>query len=257
MNRLTKFDKFSALTGEFMQRGVRTNFFKSREQIERAISDGSVYYELCETSLLLIFSGKVDKLYFMLLSGGRFPELHLERSTVCEYAYKTGSAPDVADELVKLGLLHSANRERYEFAGTFPSEFPAGVRFAVQNDLGFAEEVLSVCFDPLTGCLPTRDELSSDIAARHLLVADGGVLRFSTDGTVGELNHLAVLPKARRSGVGSALVTAFLAAASARRFRLWVRTDNPAAQALYRRFGFAPGRFRSEVFTFTPKDQSV
>lgn len=73
MNRLTKFDKFSALTGEFMQRGVRTNFFKSREQIERAISDGSVYYELCETSLLLIFSGKVDKLYFMLLSGGGFP----------------------------------------------------------------------------------------------------------------------------------------------------------------------------------------
>jgi ribosomal-protein-alanine N-acetyltransferase len=58
-----------------------------------------------------------------------------------------------------------------------------------------------------------------------------------------ELLTLAVAPRARRRGVGAALVEAVAgaaAAAGARRLFLEVAADNAAALALYRGAGFAP-----------------
>lgn len=56
--------------------------------------------------------------------------------------------------------------------------------------------------------------------------------------TVGRVRHLYVLPRARHSGVGSALLAA-LTDEARRHYRvLRLRTDNPAAATFYETLGF-------------------
>jgi ribosomal-protein-alanine N-acetyltransferase len=83
--------------------------------------------------------------------------------------------------------------------------------------------------------------------ARYYLVALAGdtVVGYgglATQGPEAFIQTVAVAGPARRSGVGTRLMVALLRKARARGARsvgLEVRTDNDAAQALYRRLGFA------------------
>ena len=71
------------------------------------------------------------------------------------------------------------------------------------------------------------------------LIAPLGLLVAQRAGDEVEILTVAVHPQARRQGLGAALMAALLAAAPGVRFILDVAADNPAALALYRRFGFA------------------
>lgn len=71
-------------------------------------------------------------------------------------------------------------------------------------------------------------------------------IRYSTFSAAPILNihDFAVSPEHRRQGVGAALLDAVEKLArrrGCRRLTLEVRADNPAARALYRNFGIAPG----------------
>ncbi|GAB2463404.1 ribosomal protein S18-alanine N-acetyltransferase [Streptosporangium sandarakinum] len=91
-----------------------------------------------------------------------------------------------------------------------------------------------------------RDELAGQPGTRHYVVAEAG------DGIIGyaglfaagdqaDVQTIAVTADRRRTGVGGALLTELLAEAGRRGVRsvfLEVRADNPAAQAMYERFGF-------------------
>ena len=256
MERLQTFDKYVALTKKFMQPGVVTNLFLSKQRVQDAISAGKFYFAPGDRSLLFLLVGKVCRLYFMVLPGGHFPAIKFDGDTACELVYKRDLQRDVAAEIVKLGLSHVATRKRLERAPSGEFHPVRRVRTAAAGDLDAVFDTLNSCFDPLVGCLPDAEELAYDISAGRVLVADGGMLRFSCDGGACELNHLAVLPEARGRGTGSALVETFLATVSAKRFQLWVRTDNLAAQRLYSRFGFTPGKFSSEVFAFSADSEN-
>ena len=75
------------------------------------------------------------------------------------------------------------------------------------------------------------------------LIAAGGFILCRVAADEAEVLTLAVLPEARRRGVGGALLTSALALALAwgvRTFFLEVAEDNPAALALYQGAGFGP-----------------
>jgi ribosomal-protein-alanine N-acetyltransferase len=63
-----------------------------------------------------------------------------------------------------------------------------------------------------------------------------------------EILLVAVVPHARRRGVGRALVEALLADAGARRAHLEVRASNRAAIALYERTGFVAAGVRKRYY---------
>jgi len=94
------------------------------------------------------------------------------------------------------------------------------------------------------------DAMRAELGSRHTfyLVAesDGRVdgyagLLAPTGSSQADIQTIAVVPEARRKGLGRELVTALLAEATTRGAReifLEVRADNPNAQALYESLGF-------------------
>ena len=75
-----------------------------------------------------------------------------------------------------------------------------------------------------------------------------------------ELENLVVAADSRRQGWGSALLQALISEARARhleRILLEVRPSNPAARALYERFGFRVGGKRKNYYSQPPEDALV
>lgn len=85
----------------------------------------------------------------------------------------------------------------------------------------------------------------------------GGVMYVLPDAHV---TTLAVAPAHRRQAVGTRLLLALCRAAVAKgatALTLEVRVSNEAAQALYRRFGFAPAGIRKGYYSDTGEDAIV
>jgi ribosomal-protein-alanine N-acetyltransferase len=75
-----------------------------------------------------------------------------------------------------------------------------------------------------------------------------------------ELENLAVEPGARRRGVGSRLLAAFLELArsrGARAIHLEVRESNRAARAFYEKWGFLPSGRRPTYYAQPPEDALI
>ncbi|WP_415856683.1 ribosomal protein S18-alanine N-acetyltransferase [Sinomonas sp. G460-2] len=96
-----------------------------------------------------------------------------------------------------------------------------------------------------------RDELAQPSTRRYYVAeeaAPGGARRIVAYAGVmcvppiADVQTIAVVPEREGRGIGSAVLTELIAEARRRGARdvlLEVRADNPRAQALYRRFGFA------------------
>ena len=89
------------------------------------------------------------------------------------------------------------------------------------------------------------DELAQTGTRTYLVAEDGGgIVGYAGLAEMGDeayVQTIAVVPDRRRTGVGTALLTALLDDAKRRglpRVSLEVRVDNAAAIALYERFGF-------------------
>lgn len=135
------------------------------------------------------------------------------------------------------------------------------IRNAESGDLDRLEELERACFsDPWT-----RSNLLASLPneRNEFLVAegeDGEILGYAAMMTVldeGDISNVAVLPSARRRGIGRALVTTLLALAEKRRLSfvtLEVRASNAGAIALYKRAGFAPVGCRRGYYTHPKED---
>jgi ribosomal-protein-alanine acetyltransferase len=109
----------------------------------------------------------------------------------------------------------------------------------------------------------STESMSSELASPHtyylfafdpetpgLLAGYGGLLAPRGSGDA-DIQTIAVVPRARRNGLGRTLVTAMLAEAAARgasQVFLEVRADNPNARALYDSLGFEQIAVRAKYY---------
>ncbi len=95
-----------------------------------------------------------------------------------------------------------------------------------------------------------------DAAGGHEALA--GYLVCSRYADVWHLMNIAVDPASVRRGIGSALMRSLLQAAGPdQSYTLEVRPSNPAAIALYERFGFVPAGTRPRYYADTGEDALV
>jgi len=87
---------------------------------------------------------------------------------------------------------------------------------------------------------PGEGLFAASEAGRLLGVAGLCVDPYLDDPSVGRVRHVYVEPRARRRGLGRALVERVVERAAGAFTRLRLRTDTPEADRFYRALGFAP-----------------
>jgi len=136
------------------------------------------------------------------------------------------------------------------------------IRAAIPADLPLMAEAERVCFsDPWSeGML--RDALHNGTGVALVAVGSHGLAGYLLARTIAgeaEILNLAVLPKARRHGVGRSLLRAGLGEVvrrGATKAFLEVRESNVAAQRLYEEAGFRPVGVRTGYYR-RPKENAV
>lgn len=260
MKRVKSYEALAPLLGAQLRRGVVTNCALGAEDWRRELAAGSVYAQDWEGGLLLLRRrGDHFLLYFYLQEGAAPPDgLDWEGPTVLEIAARP------RDE----GLLRSVelwrergfqtlfHRERLTLPGntrTSPGDGALEARMAGPADAAELWALLQDSFDPLTGCLPTREELAADVEAGNVVCLAGrsegvaGVLHIAPGRGSTQLRHLAVDESCRRQGGAQAMLACYLERTGFAKSLVWVRVDNQPGRSFYLKNGYAPDGWGSAV----------
>lgn len=130
----------------------------------------------------------------------------------------------------------------------------------VEAHIAALAQLERLCFSAPWSEAGLRAELFCDTAVFRVVVSGGKVLGYGGMHFVcgeGYIDNIAVLPAARRQGIGRRLVQALLDYANDRGgafVTLEVRESNTAATALYRSLGFLPVGRRRSYYTKPAED---
>ncbi len=233
-----------------LSKGEKTNFFFSEEEVLQLVQkgkisrldfDGGVYFLVTEENLYRLY-------YF--LEKEKSPELlpALQQPIILEevhLATKERIPPE--DSWEKVGFQHYLERKRMFLMAkniAFEAREPS---FATEEMLEEIFLLMNESFEPFSSALPTKEALLQNIREQKVLISVKnqnllGFLHFGDDKQGSMLWHIAVLPQARGLGVGEGLLKDWFLARKdiAKKFMLWVRTDNPPALRMYEKHGFLP-----------------
>lgn len=258
MKQIESYESFAAKTAAFFGRGMATNCFLSRDILEREIAAGNLYFSETEGCLLLFRKRQTHwQMYFYLADGvPTLPQLPCVTEIACRA--RDTALLEAVNRLKNAGLQCLCTRHRRKHPAVEVQDSTAV--FAQARDLEAAFALLQASFSPLTGCLPTQEELLRDIQNRELLLLKkddqiAGLLHFQNTKPALEIRHLATDAAFRGQGVASALLQSLFTLPDVRAFRVWVVDGNTAAERLYEKHGFGKDGFFSHVLGYmTEKD---
>lgn len=252
MKQIQSYEDLSPLLSAQLKRGVMTNTALTQEDWRREIAGGTLWAEGWDGGLILLRRREgYARLNFYLQELALPAGLNWEGPTVMEIAARPrDEALAAAVEFWKgQGFKELFRRVRM----TLPKgvaiplgDCPLTPRPAQPQDLERVWALYQANYDPMTSCMPTRDELARDIAAGNVLCAiapDGtvaGMQRFLRAPGRVQPQHLAFDPAYRRQGGGWLLMACCARQTDYVRNVLWVRMDNPGPRRLYERMGYVP-----------------
>ncbi|WP_304508231.1 GNAT family N-acetyltransferase [Anaerotignum sp.] len=233
-----------------ISKGERTNFFFSEEEalffvgnkkISRVDFTGGVYFFIEEESFYRLY-------YF--LEKGKIPEVLPEYGKPMileEVLLAAKERVPSEDSWQRIGFKPYLQRKRMYLASKNITFEERKVTFASEEMLEEIFQLMQDSFEPYSSALPTKEELLLDIQKQNVLISckDQKLLGFLHFGDIKQgsmLWHIAVMPQARGLGIGEGLVKDWFTAQRdiAKKFLLWVRTDNPPALQMYEKLGFLP-----------------
>lgn len=253
--RIEDYAQLSPLLAGELKPGVLTNTLLKKEDYLREIAAGSLFAEKFPGGLLLLRRREgYQRLNFYLQRGASLPPLSFSLPTVLEIASRPRDQALRDSEVLweQAGFRPLFSRQRMARPeGLSPLPGPEGLsaHVAAEEELSTLERLLQECFDPLAGCLPTREELREDLQNGNVISLPGGILHMGKAPGGTELRHLAVTPSLRRQGAAQALFAAYLLHTENRASRVWVRTDNPPALGFYEKNGYTCDGWTSRVYT--------
>jgi len=242
---IESYETLSALANAQLRKGVRTNTSLSPAEYAPPVE---------------VISGEDHLLIFRQRPGHRrmnfflnaLPPGDIPANTVTEISARQRDTAlwETAAQLETLGFVPVLHRIRMTRKGqTFSDVSPEVIQCTdAEGALAFLWEN----FSPLTGCLPTEDEMKADIAAGHVLAladADGiaGLLHWGAVTGGFEIRHLALRQDSRGQGLTAPLIGAFLSRIGEKRAVVWLTEGNIAARRAYEKFDFCCDGYRSVV----------
>lgn len=238
MERIDTMERLSALVGVQMRRGVRTNNTMTPDDYHRELSAGTLYAHTLPEGLLLLHRRKTHWLlnYYFQPEAEPFT-LPVQQPVVVEMPFRPKDAP-MEGALLQLfqasGFYEQLRRVRLQRpAGPV---VPPVTEFTVckQAELLPALQLFTDCFDPITGCPPTAEDLQRDTVL--CAMDDNGTFAGALQGEKREIRHLAVDPTFRHRHCAQALIAAWLT--ENEKTRVWTGADNDAALRTYAACGY-------------------
>lgn len=254
MTPVQRYEDLAPRLSAQLRRGVLTNCFLGRETLERLIQDGALRVQPLPSGLLLAVERPgFFRLHFYLTERSSPLALELPGPVVCEVPFRPRDTglQEAADFLRGQGfsqVLERVRLSRPKGAPPTPERRDGEAPLAAPQE-GEGPELLAFLrthFDPLTGCLPTREELSQCLCRRE----DGalsGLIHFTNTRRGGEIRHLALRPQDRGRGLSRVLIAGCLRTLEGGACTVWTGADNRPALGAYQSMGFQTDGWRSTV----------
>lgn len=255
MRQIWSYEELSRAAGGYLRPGVTANVMVTREKFGSDIKAGRLLMEAGEDNLWIAARRETHiRLYFYLNDLARPLEEGFDLPAAAEIAFRGHGEKLAALEgcLALCGLKPAFRRIRLARPSE-PCLTAGGVSAGWPDDARTIYGFLETSFSPLTGCLPTLDEVLAGTADRRFVALEdekgiAGLIHMAPEKNGVEIRHLAVRKDRRGQGLADRLVTACIEENPGKICRVWVREDYDSARQVYARAGFRPDGWRSLVF---------
>jgi len=255
MKKVETFLEYQAIAERYGHKGARSNDYIYRQAADLIIHNQ--LFSLCgERNAFLFVKKDVGmRVYYYLNDFAETIDISGYGDLVTEILFRGDVPQEEVDYLARRGFRLNIVRDQY--AAMYQDLQPnlgndvQGVRIALaenMEDVEWACELFNQSFDRLSGdFIPAemypllRQEHSILLAQDEVSGMLLGALHQSKEQGVNWISHVAVVKGARGSGIGSALVDAFIRrnmATDRTRYMLWVQRQNEAAVKMYKNKGF-------------------
>ena len=255
MKRIRSYEELSRAVGGYLRPGVTANVMVTREKFESDIRAGRLLIEAGEHNLW-VAARREDhvRLYFYLNDLAKPLGERFDLPVAAEIAFRgegerlaalegclalCGLGPDF--RRIRLARLPEPPLDGGDTSAHCPADAQAVCGFLEAN------------YSPVTGCLPTLDEVLTGTADKRFLALEdekgiAGLIHMTPEKNGVEIRHLAVREDRRGQGLAVKLVTACLKENPGKVCRVWVREDYNNARQVYAKAGFRPDGWHSLVF---------
>ncbi|MGI5848080.1 MAG: GNAT family N-acetyltransferase [Candidatus Cryptobacteroides sp.] len=254
LKKIETFSDYAALVENFKRRGTLTNDY-IQLKVAEDIAHGSLFYS-CKGENAFVFVTKdgFHRLYYYL-NDLSVPVDFLTGQFVTEILFRTeiiGISREI-EYLKSCGFEENLVRDQYfaKYSSIISTPQPEGLRIDTARSLGevqWAVDLFNSSFDKWSGDYISRDLCALLLNEQTVLTCKDkegillGACQVESQRGIHWLRHLAVTGEARRKGVGTALLNAYIVNGhhdDESRYMLWVQRNNYAAVDMYKKKGFS------------------
>ncbi|MDD6266036.1 MAG: GNAT family N-acetyltransferase [Clostridia bacterium] len=244
MKKFNSKEAFLETVGRHISKNTLTNGALTLGGLSDFFDGNDIEYSESEESLLLTVKREFhDYLTFYISSDCKGVELEAKRDISCEILYKgTDSEAYKSLEILSKSGFYSAftrNRMIRKQKDVSMCEYD----FANTADCDGVYSLLYSSFSYLTGCLPSRNKIMSDISDKKFIVLRNeneiyALIHFEKGKRFADIKHMAVKKEYRGKGLTDRLLGAFLFETKDKTQRVWVRSDYIQPIKAYTKHGF-------------------
>jgi N-acetylglutamate synthase-like GNAT family acetyltransferase len=258
MKQIKNYCEVSPLVSAQFRKGVRTNNFLSVEAYQAEIAQGSLYTHVWQGGLVFLRRRRgYWQLNFYLNDLSAPLDTDLNGIIVVEIPVRP---KDLADDLLnywkRQGFVHRFDRLRFiRPAGQAIDVFNSDIKVkkAEPSDCSALLDLMSECFDPITGCIPTQAELIGDINRDNVFCAKDmkakicGLLHITRAASYTEIRHLAVREDMRGKHISRQLFSYYMNSTDFKKSLVWTSNKNSSAIRFYQSCGYTTDGWTSSV----------
>ena len=242
-----------------------TNFYISREECHECVAEGAFSIFISTNSVLLF--RRRTRFYILYFATSDLDDFRTSVNDVCVSAkenyiayiiHKDNCKVEVIDILSELGFIRRSVLRRMVLKKQYSRTANSSHELVVANsdDVDEIYEIFYNNFDEFSDRLPSKQEIGKGIKSQRddilVLRDDNGhiinIFWFVRQGKSILWKYWIIRPEYRDRGLGAQLAQCALSLyTDAMRIALWVRDNNPRAQALHRKLGFVPDNLNDNV----------
>lgn len=258
MKKINNFDELNKLISMHFKKGVYTNCFVSKEELQEYINKKRLFYTRYESGLLIFIKmqGYYNMKYYINDVNCDF-RFSTRRKIVTEIAGKTEKSLETIVEFFKGNQWNIVlNRLRFSCEESKINESLEIEKIEKLKLKDYAKiiKILRKNYDKYTGCIPLKENIKLDIKNGNFYCYKEdnkilGILHICNKANKSEMRHLVVLKECRGKSIAKRLITRYLIDAEEKSKQVWTSTNNEIAKNLFMSFGYEADGYVSYVLT--------